>query len=93
MKILGIIFSYSERENLRELTKFRTLASLPFAGKYRVIDFILSNYVNCGISDVSVITRKNFRSLMDHLHSGKEWDLTRKRGGLRILSGQVLFCV
>lgn len=86
MKALGIIFSYSERENLRELTKIRTLASLPFGGKFRIIDFILSNFVNSGINDVSIITRKNFRSLADHLGSGKEWDLTRKRGGLRILS-------
>ncbi|MEG1929781.1 MAG: glucose-1-phosphate adenylyltransferase subunit GlgD [Anaerovorax sp.] len=85
-RVLGIIFSYSDRENLRELIATRTLASLPFAGKYRIIDFILSNYVNSGISDISIITRNNFHSLMDHLGSGKEWDLTRKRGGLRVLT-------
>jgi glucose-1-phosphate adenylyltransferase, GlgD subunit len=83
---LGIIFSYSQRENLREMTKLRTLSSVPFGGKYRIIDFILSNYVNSGINDVSIIARNNFHSLMDHVGSGKEWDMTRKRGGLRILS-------
>lgn len=86
MTALGIVFSYSEHENLRELTKIRTLASVPIAGKYRIIDFILSNYVNSGIYDVSIITRNNFHSLVDHLGAGKEWDLTRKIGGLRILS-------
>lgn len=86
MNALGIVFSYSEHENLRELTKIRTLASVPFGGKYRIIDFILSNYVNSGIHDISIITRNNFHSLIDHLGAGKEWDLTRKIGGLRILS-------
>ncbi len=86
MNILGIIFSYSDRENLRELTKRRTLASLPMAGKYRMIDFIVSNFVNDNIYDVSVIARDNYHSLMDHLGAGKEWDLMRKRGGLRILT-------
>ncbi|WP_051280186.1 glucose-1-phosphate adenylyltransferase subunit GlgD [Anaerovorax odorimutans] len=84
--VLGLIFSYSERENLREMTKTRTLASLPFGGKYRIIDFILSNYVNSAIYDIFILTRNNYHSLVDHLGSGKEWDLTRKRGGLRILS-------
>lgn len=59
---------------------------MPFAGKYRIIDFILSNFVNSGIHDISIITRNNFHSLVDHLGAGKEWDLTRKIGGLRILS-------
>ncbi len=86
MNILGIIFSYSDRENLRELTKRRTLASLPMAGKYRMIDFVVSNFVSDNIYDVSVIARNNYHSLMDHLGAGKEWDLMRKRGGLRILT-------
>ena len=86
MNILGVVFSYSDRANLRELTKIRTLASVPFGGKYRAIDFILSNFVNSGIYDVSIITRNNYHSLIDHLGAGKEWDLTRKLGGLRILS-------
>lgn len=86
MNALGIVFSYTDRENLRELTKIRTLASVPFGGKYRIIDFILSNFVNSGIHDVSIITRNNYHSLIDHLGAGTEWDLTRKIGGLRILS-------
>jgi len=86
MSILGIIFSYSERENLRELTRMRTIGSLPMAGKFRIIDFPLSNFVNDGIYDVAVIARENYHSLMDHLGSGKEWDLMRKRGGLRVLT-------
>lgn len=86
MKVLGVAFAYSERENLRELTDMRTLGSLPMAGKYRMIDFLISNFVNQGILDVSVIARENYHSLMDHLGSGKEWDLIRKRGGLRLLT-------
>ena len=86
MNVLGIIFSYAKRENLRELTKIRTLASLPIGGKYRIIDLLLSNYVNSGVTDVSIITQNNYHSLIDHLGSGKEWDLTRKRGGLRVLT-------
>jgi glucose-1-phosphate adenylyltransferase len=86
MNVLGIIFSYPEKDNLRELTKMRTLASLPMAGKYRIIDFLLSNFVNSNIFDVSIITKNNYHSLIDHVGSGKEWDLTRKRGGLRVLT-------
>ncbi|HWQ79647.1 MAG TPA: glucose-1-phosphate adenylyltransferase subunit GlgD [Anaerovoracaceae bacterium] len=86
MNVIGVVFSYSDQENLRELTKIRTLASVPFGGKYRIIDFILSNFVNSGINDVSIITKSNYHSLIDHLGAGKEWDLTRKIGGLRILS-------
>lgn len=86
MNILGIVFSYSERENLRELTRRRTLGSLPMAGKYRMIDFVISNLVNDGIYDISVIARDKYHSLMDHLGSGREWDLIRKRGGLRVLT-------
>ncbi len=86
LDVLGIIFAYSERENLRELTDPRTLASMPLCGKYRLIDFILSNFVNCDIEDVSIIAKSRYHSLLDHLGAGKEWDLTRKRGGLRILT-------
>lgn len=86
MKTLGIVFSYSERENLRELTNIRTIGSLPMAGKYRIIDFLISNFVNDNIYDVAVIARENYHSLNDHLGAGKEWDLIRKRGGLRILT-------
>ncbi|MBE6032001.1 MAG: glucose-1-phosphate adenylyltransferase subunit GlgD [Clostridiales bacterium] len=86
LDVLGIIFAHSERENLRELTDVRTLASVPMAGKYRMIDFILSNFVNQDIGDVSIIARNRYHSLLDHLGVGREWDLIRKRGGLRILT-------
>ena len=61
------------------------MASIPFASRYRMVDFILSSMVNCGIDNISLIVRKNYHSLMDHLGSGREWDLTRKNGGLNIV--------
>ena len=68
-----------------ELVSERLMASIPFAGRYRMVDFILSSMVNCGIDNVSIIVRKNYHSLMDHLGSGREWDLARKNGGLNIV--------
>lgn len=84
-KALGIIFSDTHGENLRELTIGRTMASIPFGGRYRLVDFILSNMVNSGVTKVGVITKSNYQSLLDHLNSGKEWDLSHKREGLYIL--------
>ncbi|MFA9380544.1 MAG: glucose-1-phosphate adenylyltransferase subunit GlgD [Acetanaerobacterium sp.] len=84
-KILGIIFSNMHDEMLRELTERRTMASVPFGGRYRFIDFTLSSFVNSNIESVGVITKSNYQSLMDHLGSGREWDLARKREGLYIL--------
>ena len=72
-------------EMLRELTEKRTMGSVPFGGRYRFIDFILSSMVNSGMEAVGVITKSNYQSLMDHLGSGREWDLARKRDGLYIL--------
>mgnify|MGYP001622897265 FL=1 len=83
--ILGIIFANIHDEKVRELTETRTMASVPFGGRYRLIDFTLSNMVNSGINKVGVITKSNYQSLMDHLGSGKAWDLSRKRDGLFIL--------
>ncbi len=85
MNALGLIFSNIHDDSLPELTGVRTVASIPFCGRYRLIDFVLSNMVNSGISRVGVITKRNFRSLMDHVGSGKEWDLARKNGGLILL--------
>ncbi|MDD6319446.1 MAG: glucose-1-phosphate adenylyltransferase subunit GlgD [Oscillospiraceae bacterium] len=82
---LGVIFANSYDNLVPELVAERTMASIPFAGRYRMIDFVLSNMANSGIDNVSVIVRKNYHSLMDHLGSGREWDLTRKRGGLNIV--------
>jgi glucose-1-phosphate adenylyltransferase len=68
-----------------ELTKQRTMGSIPFGGRYRLIDFPLSNFVNSGVSEVGVITKSNYGSLLDHLGSGRDWDLSRKKGGLHLL--------
>ncbi len=72
-------------EALRDITGVRALGSAPFGGRYRLIDFTLSNMVNAGVSKVGVITTTNYQSLMDHLGSGKSWDLSRKNEGLYIL--------
>ena len=81
----GLIYTGEANMQLRELTYSRSVAAVPFGGRYRCIDFLLSNLVNTGIANVGVITQKNYHSLMDHLGSGKEWDLHRKRDGLFIL--------
>jgi glucose-1-phosphate adenylyltransferase len=82
---LGIIMTGFGDEALGELTRVRARAALPVCGRYRLIDFILSNMVNSGIINVGVPTTSHYRSLMDHLGSGKEWDLSRKLYGLFIL--------
>lgn len=83
--VLGILFAYVHEERIRELTQVRVMASVPFGGRYRLVDFALSNMVNSGINKVGVITEQNYQSLMDHLGSGKAWDLSRKREGLYLL--------
>ncbi|MGM0640579.1 MAG: glucose-1-phosphate adenylyltransferase subunit GlgD [Thermotogota bacterium] len=85
MKVLGLILSGSSHDNLEKLTAKRTSSAVPVFGKYRAIDFTLSNMVNSGISKVGILTQYNPRSLMDHVGSGKEWNLDRKRGGIFIL--------
>ena len=81
----GIIFSNLHDANISELTNIRTMSSVPFGGRYRFIDFALSNMVHAGITNVNVITHNAYQSLMDHVGSGKDWDLARRSGGLRIL--------
>jgi len=83
-KVLGIIFPNMHDEAIPELTRIRTMASVPFGGRYRMIDFALSGFVAAGIEDICVVPRTSYVSLMDHVGSGKEWDLARKRGGLKI---------
>ena len=85
MSVQGIIFSNLHDKNIPELTLRRTMASVPYAGRYRLIDFALSNMVNSGITSVSVITHYNYQSLMDHIGAGKDWDLARRSGGIKIL--------
>ncbi len=82
---MGVINLINEPDELEELTYHRCIGSVPFGGRYRLIDFTLSNMVNSGIENIAVFTQHKYRSLMDHLGSGKEWDLDRKRGGLFIL--------
>lgn len=86
MSVQGIIFSNLHDKNIPELTRRRTMASVPYACRYRLIDFALSNMVNSGISSISVITHYNYQSLMDHIGSGKDWDLARRSGGIKMLT-------
>lgn len=83
-KALGIIFPNTYDNWIPELVNVRLMASIPFASRYRMIDFILSSMANSNISNVSVIVKNNYHSLMDHLGSGRSWDLVRKNGGLNI---------
>ena len=83
--VMGVIYTSRDNLNLRELTTNRAVAALPVAGRYRIIDFVLSNLVNSGVRNVGVIAQKNYHSLMDHLGSGKEWDLHTRNNGLFIL--------
>ncbi len=83
--VLGIVFASVNDDLLGELTSRRSVASVPFGGRYRLIDFSLSNLVNAGISKVGLITKSNYQSLMDHVGSAKSWGLDRKNGGLHIL--------
>ena len=85
MRAVGIIFSNIHDDNVPELVRERTLGSIPIGGRYRLIDFPLSNMVNSGIDTVGIITKSNYQSLMDHLRSGSAWDLDRKNGGLYII--------
>ncbi len=85
MKVMGMIFSNIYDSSLGELTNYRTVASLPFGGRYRQIDFVLSNMSNSGITKIGVITKYNYRSLMDHLGSCADWDLNRKNSGIEII--------
>lgn len=89
MKTLGIIFGNLHDKDIGELTAVRSIASVPFGGRFRLVDFALSNMVNSGITKVGIITRSNYHSLMDHVGSGKHWDLSRKNGGLIMLPPNV----
>lgn len=82
---LGVIFPNSYDSLVPELVTERLMASIPFASRYRMCDFIISSMVHSGIDNISLIVRKNYHSLLDHLGSGREWDLVRKNGGLNIV--------
>lgn len=83
--LMAILFANTNDDMLLPLTKERSMASLPFGSRYRVIDFHLSNLVNAGVNTVQIIPKSNYRSLMEHIGSGKAWDLDRKNGGLMFL--------
>lgn len=88
--VMGVIFASDNENKLNELTIHRTTASLPFCGRYRLIDFALSNFVNAGITQIGIVTRSNYSSLMDHIRMGRDWDLNRKNGGLSVFPPFVL---
>ena len=83
--VAGLIFANARDSMLKKLTLNRSMASVPFGARYRVIDFALSNLVNAGVTSVGIITKENYRSLMDHVGNGIAWDLDRKNGGLYLL--------
>ena len=76
---LGIIFPNSYDAMVPDLVSERLMASIPFASRYRMCDFILSSMVHSGIDNISIIVRKNYHSLLDHLGAGREWDGPQKR--------------
>jgi len=88
--VMGVIFASDYETKLNELTIHRTTASLPFCGRYRLIDFTLSNMVNSGITQIGIVTRSNYSSLMDHIRMGRDWDLNRKNSGISIFPPFVL---
>lgn len=89
MNVAGLIFANIHDSSLPELTQARNMASVPYGGRYRLIDFTLSNMVNSGITKVGIITHYNYQSLLDHLGNGKDWDLARRGGGLKLIPPNV----
>jgi glucose-1-phosphate adenylyltransferase len=83
---MGILSLNENTDNIKSLTKNRLVASIPIAGRYRIIDFVLSNMVNSGIRNVGIFTQSKSRSLIDHVGSGKPWDLNRKIDGLFVFN-------
>ena len=84
--IAGIIFSSLNQNTLSRLTSDRAVAAIPFACRYRLVDFCLSNFVNANVSNIYLIANYNYRSLAEHIGSGKDWDLARRSGGINLIS-------
>ena len=84
MDAMAVMFPNNYDNMIPEFTEIRQMGSLPFASRYRIVDFYLSSFVNSGIDNIAVLTRKNYHSLLDHIGSGREWDLVRKNGGISI---------
>ncbi|HHX49112.1 MAG TPA: glucose-1-phosphate adenylyltransferase subunit GlgD [Clostridiales bacterium] len=89
-KMMAILFASGTDNKLSELTIHRTAASLPFCGRYRLIDFILSSLVNSGVNRVGIVAKNNYQSLMDHIRMGRDWDLNRKNSGIAVFPPFVL---
>lgn len=85
MNAAGLIFSNIHDQSVPQLTNNRTMASVPFGCRYRLIDFALSNMVNSDITKIGIVTHDNYQSLLDHIGTGKDWDLARRSGGIKIL--------
>lgn len=86
MNVMGLVFANIYDSSLGELTNKRTMASLPYGGRYRLIDFTLSNMSNAGIRHIGIMTKYNYQSLMNHIGSGEEWDLQLEENGLEFLT-------
>ena len=84
--VLGILFANTHEGSVPELASKRTMASIPFGGRFRMVDFPLSGMSNSGMSKVGIITRANYQSLLDHIGSARPWDLSRTDGGLTLLA-------
>ncbi len=84
--VAGIIFSSLNQNTLSRLTADRAVAAIPFACRYRLVDFCLSNFVNANISNIYLVANYNYRSLAEHIGSGKDWDLARRSGGINLIS-------
>ncbi|MBQ5725737.1 MAG: hypothetical protein IIV80_06260 [Clostridia bacterium] len=89
MTAAGLIFANIHDQSIPELTRVRSMASVPFGCRYRLIDFTLSNLVNSGVSRVGLITHYNYQSLLDHIGSGKDWDLAHRSGGIKLIPPNV----
>ena len=86
MNAAGIIFSNLNQDTISELTTDRTLAAIPFGCRYRFVDFCLSNLINVNISNICIVANYNYRSLIDHIGSGKDWDMARRTGGIQMIA-------
>ncbi len=85
MTAAGLIFANIHDQSIPELTRVRSMASVPFGCRYRLIDFTLSNMVNSGINHIGLITHYNYQSLLDHIGTGKDWDLARRSDGIKLI--------
>ena len=83
--VLGIIIAFDNDNDLREITEHRTVGAVQWGGRYRIIDFMLSNMVNSGIYRVGVLMKDKYQSLIDHIGNAKDWDLSRKNSGVTLL--------